>query len=210
MSDPVGAAGIRAGVYVRVSTLDQDPTMQLLDLRRYAAQRGWTIVEEFVDHGVSGAKDSRPALNRLMLAARQRRFDIVLVWRFDRFARSTSHLIRALDEFRTLGVGFSSFGEALDTGTPTGKVMFTIIAAVAEFERALIQERVRAGLRRARAAGTRLGRPPVGADVWKARRLVREGLSLRQAAKRLGVSDRTLRRRLAKGGVTTATAGLAG
>ncbi len=192
-----GAPGTRVGVYARVSTLDQDPTMQLLDLRRYAAQRGWTIVEEFVDHGVSGAKDSRPALSRLMLAARQRRFDVVLVWRFDRFARSTSHLIRALEEFHALGVAFASFCEALDTATPTGKVMFTIVAAMGEFERSLIQERVRAGLRRARASGKRLGRPPVGADFWKARRLVRDGLSLRHAAKRLGVSDRTLRRRLA-------------
>lgn len=202
MSDPVGAAGTRAGVYVRVSTLDQSPEMQLLDLRRYTAQRGWTIVEEFIDHGVSGAKDSRPALNRLMLSARQRRLDVVLVWRFDRFARSTSHLIRALDEFRTLGVAFSSFGEALDTATPTGRVMFTVIAAMAEFERALIQERVRAGLRRARAAGKRLGRPSVGADLYRARRLLREGLSLRQAAQRLGLSDRTLRRRLAMDAVT--------
>lgn len=107
-------------------------------------------------------KDSRPALNRLMADARQRRLDVVLVWRFDRFARSTSHLIRALDEFRSLGVAFCSFSEALDTSTPTGKVMFTVIAAMAEFKRALIQERVRAGLRRARAAGVQLGRPRVG------------------------------------------------
>lgn len=192
------SAHVRVACYARVSTTEQTVENQPQDLRRYAVQRGWTIVEEFVDHGVSGAKDSRPSLNRLMLAARQRRFDIVLVWRFDRFARSTSHLIRALEEFHALGVAFCSFCEALDTGTPTGKVMFTVIAAMAEFERALIQERVRAGLRRARASGKRLGRPPLGADTCKARRLVRDGLSLRQAAKRLGVSDRTLRRRLAR------------
>ncbi len=192
-----GSSGVRVVLYVRVSTLDQDPASQLHDLRRYAEHRGWTIADEFIDHGISGTKDSRPALNRLMAAARQRRLDVVLVWRFDRFARSTSHLIRALDEFRSLGVAFCSFSEALDTSTPTGKVMFTVIAAMAEFERALIQERVRAGLRRARAAGVQLGRPRVGTDLAKAERLLQSGLSLRGAAKQLGLSDRTLRRRLA-------------
>ncbi len=187
----------RVALYGRVSTLDQNPESQLHDLRRYAEHRGWTISEEFIDHGISGTKDSRPALNRMMAAARQRRFDVVLVWRFDRFARSTSHLIRALDDFRSLGIAFCSFSEALDTSTPTGKVMFTVIAAMAEFERALIQERVRAGLRRARAAGAQLGRPRVGTDLLKAERLLRSGLSLRAAAKQLGLSDRTLRRRLA-------------
>jgi DNA invertase Pin-like site-specific DNA recombinase len=199
MTNPysAGAPGARVVLYVRVSTLDQDPASQLHDLRRYAEHRGWTIADEFIDHGISGTKDSRPALNRLMAAARQRRLDVVLVWRFDRFARSTSHLIRALDEFRSLGVAFCSFSEALDTSTPTGKVMFTVIAAMAEFERALIQERVRAGLRRARAAGVQLGRPRVGTDLPKAERLLKGGLSLRGAAKQLGLSDRTLRRRLA-------------
>jgi DNA invertase Pin-like site-specific DNA recombinase len=192
-----GAPRVRVGVYGRVSTVEQDPASQLHDLRRYAEHRGWTIAEEFIDHGISGMKDSRPALNRLMAAARQRRLDVVLVWRFDRFARSTSHLIRALDEFRSLGVAFCSFSEALDTSTPTGKVMFAVIAAMAEFERALIQERVRAGLRRARAAGVQLGRPRVGTDLMKAERLLKSGLSLRGAAKQLGLSDRTLRRRLA-------------
>jgi DNA invertase Pin-like site-specific DNA recombinase len=136
-----GSSGVRVVLYVRVSTLDQDPASQLHDLRRYAEHRGGTLAEEFIDHGISGTKDSRPALNRLMAAARQRRLDAVLVWRFDRFARSTSHLIRALDEFRSLGVAFCSFSEALDTSAPTGKVMLTVIAAMAEFERALIQER---------------------------------------------------------------------
>jgi DNA invertase Pin-like site-specific DNA recombinase len=192
-----GASRTRAALYCRVSTLDQDPASQLHDLRRHAEHRGWSIIEEFIDHGISGTEDSRPALNRMMAAARQRRFDVVLVWRFDRFARSTSHLIRALDDFRSLGIAFCSFSEALDTSTPTGKVMFTVIAAMAEFERALVQERVRAGLRRVRAAGAKLGRPRVETDILKAQRLLKNGLSLRGAAKQLGLSNRTLRRRLA-------------
>ena len=125
--------------------------MQLRELREYAARRGWQVVEVYTDAGVSGARDSRPALNRLMADACRRKFDSVLVWKLDRFGRSLRHLINALAELEALGVAFISLGDNLDLGTPSGRLMFQIIGAMAEFERALIQERVKAGLRNARA-----------------------------------------------------------
>jgi len=134
--------------------------MQLRELEEYSRNRGWKIQGKYVDCGVSGAKDSRPELNRLMADAHRRRFDAVLVWRFDRFARSVSHLLRALESFQALGIEFVSLSEQVDTSTPTGKMVFTVLGAVAELERSLVAERVRAGLRNARAKGTRLGRPP--------------------------------------------------
>ena len=146
-------------IYARVSTTDQSTDSQLLDLRRYAADRGWGIYREYTDNGISGTKDSRPALNALMADAKKRKFALVLVWRFDRFARSTKHLILALDEFRNLGVDFVSYQENIDTGSPLGAAIFTIISAVAQLERDIIVERVKMGLRRARENGKRLGRP---------------------------------------------------
>ena len=156
----------RAGLYARVSTSNgqQDPEMQLRELREYAERRGWQIAEEYIDEGVSGSKDSRPALNRLVNDAHRRRFEAVLVWRFDRFARSVSHLLRALENFQALGVDFVSLSENVDTSTPTGKMVFTVLGAVAELERSLIIERVKAGLRNARSKGKRLGRPGVVVD----------------------------------------------
>ncbi len=149
----------RVALYARVSTLNnQDPEMQLAELREYAGRRGWQIVEEFTDQGVSGCKESRPALNRLMSDACRRRFDAVLVWKIDRFGRSLKHLVNALAELAALGVAFISLRDNLDLSTPSGRLMFQIIGAMAEFERALIQERVRAGLRNARAKGRRLVR----------------------------------------------------
>ena len=139
----------------------QDPAMQIRELREYCDLRGWRIYNEYIDRGVSGAKDSRPQLNRLMEDAHRRRFDIVAVWDFSRFARSTSHLLRALETFSILKVGFVSLREQIDTSTPTGKMVFTVLGAVAELERSLIAERVRAGLRNAKAKGKRLGRPPL-------------------------------------------------
>src|SRR5256886_10487472 len=133
--------------------------MQMRELREYCERRGWQVTSEYVDEGISGAKDSRPELNRLMTDAHKRRFDVVCVWRFDRFARSVSHLLRALETFRALGIDFVSFSEQMDTSTPAGKMVFTVLGAVAELERSLIVERVRAGLRNARAKGKRLGRP---------------------------------------------------
>jgi len=156
----------RVALYARVSTSNgqQDPEMQLRELREYAERRGWQIAEEYIDEGVSGSKDSRPALNRLVNDAHRRRFEAVLVWRFDRFARSVSHLLRALENFQALGVDFVSLSENVDTSTPTGKMVFTVLGAVAELERSLIIERVKAGLRNARSKGKRLGRPGVVVD----------------------------------------------
>src|SRR5271169_2881101 len=150
-------------IYARVSTLNggQDPTMQTRELTEYCQRRGWEVFDIYVDNGVSGRKDSRPALNRLMADAHARRFDVIICWRFDRFSRSVSHLCRALETFNALDIQFVSLCEQVDTSTPTGKLVFTILGAVAEGERNLIAERVRAGLRNARAKGKRLGRPKV-------------------------------------------------
>ncbi len=149
-----------------------------------------------MDEGISGTKDNRPALNELMNAARKRRFDVVLVWRFDRFARSTRHLINALEEFRNLGIDFVSFQENIDTSSPLGAAIFTIISAVAQLERDIIAERVKAGLRRAKENGKTLGRPKVNVDPDKIHRLRLKGLSLRQIATELGFSRSTVARSL--------------
>ncbi len=163
----------RVAIYARVSTLNhgQDVSLQTRELQQFAAARSWTIAGEYIDVGVSGSKDSRPELNRLMADAHKRRFDVVCVWRFDRFARSVSHLLRALETFKALGIDFVSYSEQMDTSTPAGKMVFTVLGAVAELERSLIVERVRAGLRNARAKGKRLGRPRVSVDVSKVSRL---------------------------------------
>ncbi len=151
---------LRAAFYVRVSTTNhhQDPEMQLGDLRPFVEAHGWQLVEPYVDR-MTGSKESRPALNRLMADAKQRKFDVVVVWKLDRFARSLKHLINALAEFEALGIAFISLRDNLDLSTPSGRLMFQIIGAMAEFEKSLIQERVCAGLRNARAKGRTLGRP---------------------------------------------------
>ncbi len=182
----------RVAIYARVSTSDQSTESQLLDLRRYVRERGWLLFNEYCDNGVSGTKDSRPALNELMDAAKKRRFDTVLVWRFDRFARSTKHLILALEEFRNLGIDFVSYQENIDTSSPLGSAIFTIISAVAQLERDIIAERVKAGLRRARENGKKLGRPRAPVDTEKIHLLRSKGLSLRAIAKETGVSRTTV------------------
>ncbi len=183
---------MHAAIYVRVSTREQDVTLQLQDLREYASRRGWRVAEEYADVGHSGSTTSRPALDRLMADARRRRFDVVLVWRFDRFARSTRHLLLALDEFRQLGIAFVSFMEHLDTGSPLGQAMFTIIGALAQFERELLIERVRAGIRKARAQGKRLGRPRVILNRGKIAALQRAGWSYQQIGRTLGLPKSTV------------------
>jgi DNA invertase Pin-like site-specific DNA recombinase len=189
---------VRVALYARVSTLNnQDPEMQLAELREYAGRRGWQIVEEFTDQGVSGCKESRPALNRLMSDACRRRFDAVLVWKIDRFGRSLKHLVNALAELAALGVAFVSLRDNLDLSTPSGRLMFQIIGAMAEFERALIQERVRAGLRNARAKGRRLGRPRVVVDASRVATLRARGNSWSQVQAELGVSKGTAQRAFA-------------
>jgi DNA invertase Pin-like site-specific DNA recombinase len=187
---------IRVAIYARVSTLNhgQDVTMQTRELRQFAEARGWKITGEYIDAGVSGAKDSRPELNRLMADAHKRRFDVVCVWRFDRFARSVSHLLRALETFRALGIDFVSYSEQMDTSTPAGKMVFTVLGAVAELERSLIVERVKAGLRNARAKGKRLGRPSRNIDATTIAALRSQGASWRAIAEKLGVGVGTLYR----------------
>jgi DNA invertase Pin-like site-specific DNA recombinase len=188
---------MRVAVYARVSTNNgqQDPEVQLRELREYCARRGWEICGEYVDH-ISGAKDKRPALDRLMAEAHRRRFDAVIVWKFDRFARSVSHLLRALETFRNLGIEFVSLSEQVDTSTPMGKMVFTVLGAVAELERSLIVERVKAGLRNARAKGKRLGRPRVSVSATKIQELRTEGLTSREIARRCRVSKTTIIRTL--------------
>ncbi len=192
---------MRVAIYARVSTADkgQDPRVQTLELQEYCQRRGWSVAGEYVDVGFSGAKEKRPELDRLMADAHRRRFDSVLCWKFDRFARSVSHLLRALDTFRSLGIDFISFSEQLDTSTPTGKMVFTVLGAVAELERSLIVERVRAGMRNARVKGRRIGRPPRTCLNQDARRSIFEayamgGVSLRQLAVRFGTSIGTVQR----------------
>jgi len=182
----------RVALYARVSTLDQSTESQLLDLRRYASERGWNTFKEYVDEGISGTKDSRPALNELMNDAKKRKFDVVLVWRFDRFARSTRHLINALEEFKNLRIDFVSYQENIDTSSPLGSAIFTIISAVAQLERDIIAERVKAGLRRARENGKKLGRPRASIDGGKVHRLRSQGLSHRAIATQLGISHSTV------------------
>jgi DNA invertase Pin-like site-specific DNA recombinase len=150
----------RVALYARVSTSNgqQDPEMQLRELREYVARRGWEISGEYVDH-MTGSKDRRPALDRLTVAAKRREVDCVLVWKLDRFARSLKHLVNALAEFEALGIAFISLRDNLDLSTPSGRLMFQIIGAMSEFERSLIVERVRAGLKNAQSKGKQLGRP---------------------------------------------------
>ncbi len=180
---------MRVAIYARVSTANngQDPTMQTRELREYAERRGWTVAGEYVDIGISGTKEKRPELDRLMADAHRRRFDAVVVWKFDRFARSVSHLLRALETFKAQGIEFVSFSEQLDTSTPAGKLVFTVLGAVAELERSLIVERVKAGLRNAKAKGKRLGRPHIVVDVRKVAVLREQGRSWPQIAEQLGV-----------------------
>ena len=187
---------LRVAVYARVSTIGngQSPEMQLRELREYCARRGWQFAGVYVDEGISGSKQKRPELDKLMADAHRRRFDVVIVWKFDRFARSVSHLLRALETFQALGVEFVSLSEQMDTSTPTGKMVFTVLGAVAELERSLIAERVRAGLRNARAKGKRLGRPPKDLDAKRIATLRAQGVGWRAIAKQLGVGVGTLYR----------------
>jgi len=181
----------RVALYIRVSSGDQNAEMQRNELTEYAKFRKWEVAETYSDT-MSGAKDRRPALDRLMADAKRGKFDIVVVWRFDRFARSTSHLLRALEEFAGLGIDFVSLCESIDTSTPTGKMIFTILASVAELERYTIRERVIAGQKAAKRRGVRFGRPTVEVDTDHALKLRKQGLSWRAVAKATGVAKDTL------------------
>lgn len=185
---------MRAALYGRVSTTDQTSENQFLELHQFATARGWTVVE-YRDEGISGSRQSRPALDRLVRDAKRRRFDVLVVWKLDRLGRSLRHLILLLDELSALGVAFVSLGEGIDATTPAGRLQLHVLGAIAEFERGRLAERVKAGLARARAQGKRLGRPriPVPGVV------VPEGLTVRKAAVLWGVSRSTAARRLTEG-----------
>jgi DNA invertase Pin-like site-specific DNA recombinase len=182
---------MRCAIYARVSTYEQEPENQLQELRRYAEARGWPVAE-YVDKGVSGFKDCRPSLDRLVADARRRRFDVLLVWRLDRLGRNLKHLVTLLEDVQAVGIAFVSLGEGIDCTTAAGRLQLHVLAALAEFERARIAERVRAGLARVRASGKRLGRP--AASVAVADLLRTAHMSVREAAAVLGVSRSVVHR----------------
>jgi DNA invertase Pin-like site-specific DNA recombinase len=190
---------MRVAIYARVSTTGngQDPTMQTRELKEYAERRGWSLAGEYVDIGISGTKEKRPELDRLMVDAHRHRFDAVVLWKFDRFARSVSHLLRALELFRSQGIEFVSFSEQMDTSTPAGKMVFTVLGAVAELERSLIVERVKSGLRNARAKGKRSGRPRAVVDAARIARLRSQGRTVREIADEMGYSRSLVHKSLA-------------
>ncbi len=187
---------MRVAIYARVSTANngQDPTMQTRELREYIDRRGWKLAGEYIDVGISGTKEKRPELDRLMADAHRRRFDCVVVWKFDRFARSVSHLLRALETFKAQGIEFVSFSEQMDTSTPAGKMVFTVLGAVAELERSLIVERVKAGLRNAKAKGKRLGRPKRVVDARELAGLRAQGFGWKKISREMGIGVGTLYR----------------
>jgi DNA invertase Pin-like site-specific DNA recombinase len=189
---------MRVAIYSRVSTADQNVAMQLDELRAYCQRRNWAITEEFLDEGFSGSRESRPALDRLMKAAKRRAFDSVLVYRYDRFARSLKQLVCTLCEFDSLGIQFISLHEGIDTSTANGKLMFGIFASLAEFERQLIIGRTKSGMQAAKARGEQIGRPKVSVTPSQIAILRAQGLSGRAIAKQLGISEGTVRAILKK------------
>src|SRR5689334_17850184 len=183
----------RAAIYARVSTHNgQDPEMQLREVREYCARRGWQVSGEYVDRGISGSKERRPELDRLLSDCRKRYVDAVVVYRYDRFARSLRQLVNALEEFRGLGIDFVSLHEGVDTSTPNGRLIFGIFATIAEFEHSLICDRVRSGIENARKRGVKLGRPRVFVDRSEIAKLRGKGLSWRRIAKRMCLSVGTV------------------
>ena len=185
----------RVAIYTRVSTSDQNPQLQKDELLAYCEFRKWVVTEIYSDT-ISGAKDKRPALDRLMADAKRGKFDVLAVWRFDRFARSTRFLLEALETFNGLGIDFASLQESVDTSTSTGKAIFTILGAVAELERSTIRERVLAGQKAAKRRGVKFGRPTVDVDTAKVRQLRQRGMSWREMAAEMGIPKDTLRRSL--------------
>src|ERR1017187_9117958 len=187
---------IRAALYARVSTLNhgQDPEVQLGELREFCKRRGFAVAHEYVDKGISGSRERRPALDKLLADCRKRLVDAVVVYRYDRFARSLRQLVNALEEFRALGIDFISIHEGVDTSTPNGRLVFGIFASIAEFERELIRDRVRSGMAAAKAKGKRVGRPRVAVDVRRIASLRREGRSWAEITRETGISKGTAQR----------------
>lgn len=190
---------MKAFLYARVSTGEQNEGMQVRELEDFAKRRGWEA-ELFADAGWSGAKVKRPALDRMLALVRKRQCDVVLVYRYDRFARSLHQLVSSLAEFDSLGVQFVSLHEGVDTSTPNGRLIFHIFASIAEFERELIRERVKSGVAHARAQGVRLGRPRTAVDVEKIALLRAQGIPWREIGKRLGISHAQAIRALRQAG----------
>ena len=185
---------IRAAIYCRVSTLDQNPQTQLLDLQQLASQRGFEVVHVYTDHGISGTRQRRPGLDQMLADARRGKFDVVLCWACDRIARSVKHFLEVLEELNRLKIQFVSFREAIDTQGALGRAVVVIISVVAELERSLIVERVRAGMRRARLEGRHIGRKPLELDAAQISGDRARGQSLRQIAKTHRISTATVRR----------------
>ena len=188
---------LRIAVYARVSTLNgQNPELQLAEIREYAARRGWTIAGEYVDLGISGSKASRPQLDRMIRDAHARRFDAIVVWKLDRLGRSLKHLVTTIEDLAAYGVSFISLRDNLDLSTPSGRLMMHIVAAMAEFERELIRERVTAGIQAARKRGVRIGRPRTYVSPEKVRAMREEGTPWRTIAKSLHIGTGTACRAL--------------
>jgi DNA invertase Pin-like site-specific DNA recombinase len=190
---------IRAAVYARISTLNhrQDPEVQLGEIREFCKRRGFTVAHEYVDKGISGSRVRRPALDNLLAACRKRSVDAVVVYRYDRFARSLRQLVNALEEFNSLGIDFISIHEGVDTSTPNGRLVFGIFASIAEFERELIRDRVRSGLAAAKAKGKRIGRPKVVVDAFRIASLRHQGRSWAEITRTTGISKGTSQRAIA-------------
>ncbi|MDI9561173.1 MAG: recombinase family protein [Pseudomonadota bacterium] len=184
----------RIAIYARVSTDRQSTESQLDALREYAGKRAWAISKEYIDEGYTGSNTKRPAFTAMMADARKRKFDVLLVYKLDRLSRSLKDLITTLDDLKSMGIDFISYDNGLDTTTPTGRLIFNVVGAVAEFEKDIIRERVRAGLENAKRKGKRLGRPPVSSHlVDEAKKLRSEGMSFRQIGKQLGIPESTIR-----------------
>jgi DNA invertase Pin-like site-specific DNA recombinase len=187
---------LRVARYLRVSRHDQDTAMQADETAAFAKARGWKLVETYRDHGISGAKETRPALDKLLADARKRKFDALIVYKADRLFRSLRHMVLTLDEFTALGIAFVSTTEPFDTSTPSGKLLLHIVSAMAEFERSLLIERVKSGVGAARRRGARLGRPKARLDMDRLRDLRAQGLSVRKIAETLNVGSSTVQRHL--------------
>ncbi|MBX3218993.1 MAG: recombinase family protein [Labilithrix sp.] len=188
---------LRAARYLRVSRTDQDPRLQDDETKDFITRRGWVLGDTYVDHGVSGARDRRPELDRLLGDARRRRYDVLVVWRSDRMFRSIKNMVVTLDELDAIGVAFASVKESFDLTCPSGRLLMHVVSAMAEFERCILQERVRAGVAAARRRGVRLGRPRARVDLDQVHELLEQGWSVRKIADTLGVGASTIQRHVA-------------